>query len=182
MWIEVKILLICVHKLFFVCKNSVPSCLKVAPKLWLQDCRKIIFCMAKCQTLEIFEVKNKSYFVRSNNIVQIRFKEHRCPILHWVASVSPLYHTDILLLIIMMMSSGPGHDAWADVGHHSGDDAEESDEKEDAENDVVKQNQQLGQTHLEWFKVSGELVLESKILFPRVEICFRLKTAEPLML
>ena len=107
--------------------------------------------MAKCQTLEIFEVKNKSYFVRSNNIVQIWFKEHRCPILHRVASVSPLYHTDILLLFIMMMmmSPGPGHDAWADVGHHSGDDAEESDEEEDAEDDVVKQDQQLGQTHLE---------------------------------
>ena len=157
---------------FFVYKKSFPSCLKVAPKLWLQDCRKIIFCMAKCQTLEIFEVKNKSFSVRSNNIVQIGFKEHRCPILHWVASVSSLYHTDILLLLLTM-SPGPFHHAWADVGHHSGDDAEQRDEEEDSKKDVVKQDQQLGQTHLEWFKVVS-WCWNLKFFSQGLKICFRL--------
>ena len=171
MWI--KVLLGCVHQLFLFYKNFLQSCLKVAPKLWLQDCRKIIFCMAKCQTLEIFEVKNKSFSVRSNNIVQIGFKEHRCPILHWVASVSSLYHTDILLLLLMTMSPGPGHDAWADVGHHSGDDAEQGDEEEDTEKDVIKKDQQLGQTHLELFKVVS-LCGNLKFFSHGMKICFRL--------
>ena len=76
----------------------------------------------------------------SNNIVQVGFKEHWRPILHWVASVRPLDHTDILLLL-QMMSPGPGHAAGADVGHDGGDDAEERDEEEDGEQDVVKQDQ-----------------------------------------
>ena len=49
----------------------------------------------------------------------------------------------------MMVSPGPGHAAGADVGHHSGDDAEERDEEENGEQDVIKQDQQLGQTHLQ---------------------------------
>ena len=48
-----------------------------------------------------------------------------------------------------MMSPGPGHAAGDDVGHHGGDDAEERDEEENGEQDVIKQDQQLGQTHLQ---------------------------------
>ena len=115
--------------------------------------------MAKCQTLEIFEVKQKLLCIRLNNIVQIGFKEHRCPILHWVASVSP----DFPLLLLMM--SPPGQGAGADVGHHGGDDAEQRDEEEDGEQNVVKQDQQLGQTHLQRFSVRWK----SKIHFPMDE-------------
>ena len=41
----------------------------------------------------------------------------------------------------MMVSPGPGHAAGADVSHHGGDDAEERDEEENGEQDVIKQDQ-----------------------------------------
>ena len=63
------------------------------------------------------------------------------------------------------MMSPPGHGAGADVGHHGGDDAEQRDEEEDGEQNVVKQDQQLGQTHLQRFSVRWK----SKIHFPMDE-------------